>query len=120
MFSVFLENQHVKAQVGWYQKERSQRVDLWISIYAGIKPENVREQLSHTLDYATLVGIVITESSKERKLLETLAADIVSAIEFANPGILQNIEVVIRKKHVDVTGYQADGAGVRYKKEFKS
>lgn len=119
MYSIFLENQHVKAQVGWYQKERAHRVDLWVSINAQLIPENVREELTQTLDYAALVGIVITESSKERKLLETLALDIAHAVEQINPAILKSVEVVIRKKHVAVNGYNADGAGVKLFKQFK-
>lgn len=118
MISVFLENQHVKAQVGWYPQERAGRVDLWVSVYTEILENNVRDELAKTVDYAELVGIVITESAKERKLLETLAFDIVKAIEVAYPAILHSVDVVIKKKQIAVTGYDADGVGVRYKKEF--
>lgn len=119
MFSVFLENQHVKAQAGWFAKERAQRVDLWISVYADIKSSNPRDELSHTLDYSDLVGIVITESARERKLLETLATDIIEAIHSDYHAILRSVEVVIRKKKVQVTGFEADAVGIRCKKTFE-
>lgn len=116
MFSVFLENQHVKAQVGWYPKERHQRVDLWVSVLVELRTGNFKEELSRTVDYAVLVGIVITESSKERKLLETLASDIVDAIETEYRPLIHSAEVTIRKNKIQVTGYDADGVGIRYRR----
>jgi dihydroneopterin aldolase len=118
MITVFLENQHVKAQVGWFDEERKGRVDLWISVTAQLKPKKVHEDLARTLDYTSLVRIVIIESAKERKLLETLAEDIIEAIDADHPGILLNMEVVIRKKKLPVNGFNADSAGIRFSKQF--
>lgn len=112
MFRVFIENQHVKAPIGWFEEERNSRVDLWISVFTDIKTTHIYDELNLTLDYTTLVKIVITESSKEKKLLETLASDIAQAIYDAFPAIILQTEVVIRKKKLPVAGFDADAAGI--------
>ncbi|MCC7298282.1 MAG: dihydroneopterin aldolase [Bacteroidia bacterium] len=118
MISVFLENQHVKAPVGWYAEERTARVDLYITVRAALKPQQIHDELSRTLDYASLVKIVITESAKERKLLETLAEGIAQTLQLEYPGIMSNIEIVIRKKNLPVHGFNADAAGIVFTEEY--
>ncbi|MBS3913138.1 MAG: dihydroneopterin aldolase [Bacteroidetes bacterium] len=118
MITVFLDNQHVKAQIGWLEDERKGRVDLWISIHATLKTKRVHDDLARTLDYGSLVGIVFTESAKERKLLETLAEDIIAEVDDAYPNILDSIEVVIKKKKIPVPGFSADAAGIKIFRKF--
>jgi dihydroneopterin aldolase len=118
MITVFIENQHVKAQVGWFEEERKTRVDLWISIYARLRPVKVHEDLDRTLDYTNLVSIVITESSRNRKLLETLGEDIITAVQLAQPALVEEVEVIIRKRKLPVHGFNADCAGVKVFRRF--
>ena len=118
MITISLENQHVKAQVGWHPAERKGRVDLWVSIFATLRPKAVHDDLGRTLDYVSLVQIVIIESSKERKLLETLGEDIITAIDNEHHAILASVDVIIRKKKIPINGYNADCVGIRIQRQF--
>lgn len=119
MFSIILKNQHVKAPVGWHPQERASRVDLWISVTAELKSIHIYDELHKTLDYADLIKTVITESSKERRLLETLAADISNSLQKLYPGVMGKLSIEIRKKNVPVNGFAAEYAGIHFSQTFE-
>lgn len=118
MFTIILQNQHVKSPVGWHQEERTKRVDLYISVRAQLKAVQLYDDLHKTLDYSDLIKVVITEASKERRLLETLAVDIAEAIQRDYVQTLKNLFIEIRKTQIPVPGFQGDFAGIQYEVSY--
>lgn len=122
--TVFLENQHVKTHVGWEKAERDAGVDLWISVFAwfdllvapkvGEDEGEVPENLAHTIDYTTILRIILEESTEELRLLETLADNIGRSMLRVGHENINRVVVEIRKKKLDVQGYDADAAGVKW------
>jgi dihydroneopterin aldolase len=116
--TVFLDKQEVLAHVGWYDEEREKGVELVISIFAEMKYPVNKEQLEHTVDYVDLLKAVVNQSKIHRKLLETLASDIVEELESKYLDVLSDLEVVIYKKHITVKDYNAQNVGIKTKKSY--
>ncbi len=116
--TIFLENQKVFAHIGWGEGERNQGVVLWVDIKTTFDWEDPKDDLLNTLDYAKLVEIAHKEAKGDCRLLETYAARMLNAVLEESSNTIKKISIVIRKKNLPVTGYDADAAGVNLEWEI--
>ena len=84
-FDLLLERVPVEVKLGWYEAERQSLQVLYISVRFTLsghlqqEPSLDKESLHTTLDYAELMKHVRRVAKlRERKLIETLAADLIA------------------------------------------
>lgn len=112
MLTVFIEGQEVYAPIGWYEEERKLRVRLLITVEVGLNAILGGDQISDTMDYSKLSGIIRDCAAQECKLLETLAERIRDRIMEHQPLDVVKIVVTIKKPHLPEGNYSAESAGI--------
>lgn len=111
--SVFLKQQRVKCPIGWYEHERQNLVELLVSVEVDMLSLPPDHRLEDGVDYTVLVDIVNSEGSRERKLLETYASDIMDKILVQYPNRIGKILVTIEKTHIPHPGFDANCCGIQ-------
>ena len=119
MVYVFLKNQKIRANVGWYKEERIKGVDLVVSVTVGLKNKASDDEIRDTVDYVLLLNIVRQECSVKRKLLETLGESILLSIEEKAGKLCASAEIEIHKKSIEAEGFNAESVGIVIKKSFE-
>ena len=107
---IFIESLEVLSRVGVPDEELAapQRLVIDAAITARISFESLGDDIASTVDYDAVCGTIRKiASSRPRRLIETLAADIASGVLAAHPAI--EITISIRKFVVQGT----DAVGVR-------
>lgn len=102
---------------GLYEEEKKTgnefEVNLWVDY---IPSAEVISEISDTVNYADLFGIVRSGMNKPTALLETLAIQITEAIWESFPQI-KKTDILISKLHPPITQFTGR-VGVRYSKEI--
>lgn len=83
---------------GVYDEERKIGTQFVVNVSAEIFPQDISDDLSHTLDYQHMYNIALQKLSEPVNLLETLVKDIAEAILALSPMISQVTVEVIKKR----------------------
>jgi dihydroneopterin aldolase len=88
-------------------------VDLYVSYDPG---DTLIDELSETVNYASLFAILKDEMQKPRKLLETFAMEMTDLLHSTYPSI-RKIEITLSKLNPPIAKFTGR-VGVKYLKEF--
>ena len=116
--TIFIDQLQVHAPIGWFHEERISKVMLAVSVKVKFNSTQLSDQLNNTIDYGSISAIVLEESQKETKLLETLAHEIIQRIERKSTNELVHIWVCIRKNQIQSKGIQALAHGVEVEQSY--
>jgi dihydroneopterin aldolase len=116
--TVFIDQQLVHSNIGYFEIERIVGVELYISLRVMIKSSEISDDINNSLDYSTLSQIVAEESKKSMELLETLGENILTRIE--QLGIVEHKStwIKIEKKQMLQKGFRAQGFGIELSKDY--
>lgn len=100
-----LENIHFKAYHGYYSAEKkiggdyTLSVSLWYDIHSAAKNDDLRL----AVNYERVFDLCDSVMQKPQKLIETLAADILSSLKREYPSI-QKITIYLKKMNPPILG----------------
>ena len=116
--TIFIDKLKVHAPIGWFEQERSNKVDLVVSVKVKFEFFAINDHLTNTLDYGTLSQLVIQASQIEMKLLESLAQNILIEIENRAPNGLVSIWVRISNNQIQAQCILAESHGVEVEQHY--
>ncbi len=103
---------------GLYDEEKKKGTDFEIYLEVSYPAAGVViTDLSATIDYVSLFEVVKIEMQKPRKLLETLAMEVVEIIHDNFPQI-RRATFSVHKLNPPIAGFNGDSAGVKYTKDW--
>lgn len=103
-FTVGLKDATFYAFHGYYEEERKMGNHFIINTKITFElPENVSDDLQHTVNYETVYTICKNEMDQSQKLLETVAANIMKAYKI-NFTALKSAEITINKLQPQLGG----------------
>lgn len=109
LLKIKLNQMQFHAHIGVYPEERKIGQDIVINIALIVNNQDMQElledKLENTINYGPVYQIVKEiVAQKDIKLIETLAAKILQAIEDESGNKLDNIIVNIKKKNLPIDG----------------
>ena len=110
--TIFIDQQLVHSKIGFYEIEKVVGVDLLISVRVTFETTSASDNLTNSLDYGVLANIISEESNKSMSLLETLAENLILAVEKIPISNHQSTWIKIEKKQMLQGGFQAKGFGI--------
>jgi len=116
--TIFIDQQLVHSNIGFYEIERSMGVELLISVKVSFDPSSLSDNLINSVDYSILSQIIAAESKKSMELLETLGENIINAIHKIGITAHQSTWLKIEKKQMLQSGFQANGFGIELSKTY--
>lgn len=116
--TIFIDQQLVHSNIGYFEIERIIGVELLISVKITFESSSISDDISNSIDYSTLSKIIATESNKSMELLETLGENILSAIEDLKIAGHQSSWLKIEKKQMLQKGFHAKGFGIEVAKSY--
>ena len=116
--TIFIDQQLVHSNIGYFEIERIVGVELYISVKVMFKSSSISDDLNNSLDYSTLSQIITSESKNSMKLLETLGQNILTCIEKVGVVGHQSTWLKIEKKQMLQTGFHAKGFGIELSKDY--
>lgn len=110
---VFIDRLRITGPIGWYDLERKEGVELFVSISIDYDGVSVNDDLSETIDYLSIAHIIINLAKTEYKLLETFSKDMANSLfleysEFA----IKSIKIKIEKQLQSKIGIPLDYVGI--------
>ncbi len=110
---VFIERLRIFAPIGWFDHERKEGVELFISIRIDYQELSINDDLINTIDYLQLAQIIKNQSTIETNLLETLAENCIQTIlvEYRNLKI-KEVNIKIEKPLQRKLGLPLDVVGI--------
>ena len=115
MYTVFLEDIHLKGFHGLYDEESISGNDFRVNVSVNFHA-SVIENIKDTINYAEVFEIVKSCFSQPHKLLETLAGAIIEEISKLNAEI-KKITVSIAKLSAPIANYNGT-VGITVVKDF--
>jgi dihydroneopterin aldolase len=110
---VFIERLRISGPIGWYEAERKEGVELFVSLSVNFSSSLYTDNLIETIDYLKIAEIVQAVSNNEYKLLETLASDIAKEIDiFYSNFKIKQIKIKIEKELQHKIGLQLNYVGI--------
>ncbi len=103
LFRIGLEEVKIFAFVGYYQEEQVLGNNFLVNVYVDLAAADVNDELKNTINYETLYQVIRNAFSMPSKLLETVAAEILSEIKKIAPKS-HFIEISIRKENPPMVG----------------
>ena len=103
MIKIALHETRFFAYHGFYPEEHILGNHFLVDAEVEFQSKNVDEEIANTVNYEKLHSIVAEEMKQPRKLLETLAQDMVAKIRSAYP-YLEIIKVAIKKLNPPLPG----------------
>ena len=116
--TIFIDQQLVHSNIGYFETERIVGVELYISVKVMFKSSSISDDLNNSLDYSTLSQIITSESKNSMKLLETLGQNILTCIEKVGVVGHQSTWLKIEKKQMLQKGFHAKGFGIELSKNY--
>ncbi len=116
--TIFIDQQLVHSNIGYFEIERLVGVELAISVRVILKSSELSDDLINSLDYSTLSKIIAAESKKSMELLETLGENILDRLEQMGIAGHQSTWLKIEKKQMLQSGLQAKGFGIELSKSY--
>jgi dihydroneopterin aldolase len=116
--TIFIDQQLVHSNIGYFEIERIVGVELYISVKVMFKSSSISDDLNNSLDYSTLSQIITSESKNSMKLLETLGQNILTCIEKVGVVGHQSTWLKIEKKQMLQKGFHAKGFGIELSKNY--
>jgi dihydroneopterin aldolase len=106
MGKISLEGMTFFARHGYYEEEQILGNEFIVDIYVetNLVPAAMRDELLATVNYENIYFIAQYEMSQPSKLLEHVCARIASQVRAKAGGMLQSVNVVIRKKNPPLGG----------------
>jgi FolB domain-containing protein len=110
---VFIDRLRISGPIGWYELERNEGVELFVSVSIDYNLSSLKDDLSETIDYLGIADEILNLVKTEYKLLETLSIDIANNLflkysDFA----IKSIKIKIEKRLQHKIGIQLDYVGV--------
>jgi dihydroneopterin aldolase len=110
---VFIDRLRIHGPIGWFDQERKNGVELFVSIQIDYLELSINDDLINTIDYLQLAQIIKNQSAYETKLLETFAENCIQTIlkEYRNLEI-KEIKIKIEKPLQHKLGLPLDVVGI--------
>jgi dihydroneopterin aldolase len=116
---VFIDRLRINGPIGWYESERKEGVELFVSVHIDYEMNSIEDDLSQTIDYLEIATVVIKLAELECKLLETLSVDIANSLFMKYSNFAMNsIKIKIEKRLQHKIGIQLDYVGIE--REFNN
>jgi len=103
MIKIALHEIKFFAYHGFYPEEQILGSHFLVDMEVEFKNKNVADEISNTVNYERLHSILTEEMKQPRRLLETLAQEMVAKIRSAYP-YLETIKVAIKKLNPPLPG----------------
>lgn len=105
------------AKHGLFAEEQKIGNEFEVDLFVSYDPGDILiNELSETVNYASLFAILKDEMQKPRKLLETFAMEITDLFHITYPSI-RKIEITLSKLNPPIAKFTGR-VGVKYMKEF--
>jgi dihydroneopterin aldolase len=116
--TIFIDQQLVHSNIGYFEIERIVGVELYISVRVMFKSSEIADDINNSIDYSSLGQIIVEESKKSMELLETLGENILTCIEQLRMVGHQSSWIKIEKKQMLQKGFHAKGFGIELSKDY--